>query len=1243
MLKGKNRPENYASHREEAHLDLDTILSEPSKISFLPHQECIYLKPESSDSEKDLPSPLAYLQSVFQATIPPEWMRELSLLHIQIQQPSAPHGLDHSIQQWVNRFSAQPLVQGEMISRSQWRIYVLLKEHPHMHLSLLLSTLLQQWTSLFQSCTITWEYETTCSLLIDPSSKFLTYCLNIDVSPHTTDEKPCSIGEWSIQSLCKTLKQVLHYAIEHPKYYETIFHIHVHDQHELTLELHSYIVRYFPDLISELISTAEEILTHLPPSPLWTQRDRRETSLRRRQVLFLCAVCLQHFRYQLTHQGDARPLARIFPLNYPRSTNEAPSHRFGCLLLLSLSPEELFSLECFKEVCKECFADVLDEGSEMHDADYCFSFPHPRPSPHTASGGVPRYHYYYTEINLPRRLALEERKRLHLELCDLSRKHIQKQYCVAQHYPCFLHIRRRLIEFCKSFDKDYTLPHVQVMFEGTEDTSIQCLLLVAQQVTQQVTQQTDTQHQENNEGTQLRPSLDGLIEVLKETSSPPLSAQHEEWKDQENIGWWILLSQEACEQCMFSLHGWISQTLKAYLGPYRDCNGRFIEQQKNILPEKTLLREERQFLHLFMRSITPPSAGGKSSVDGVLTLFRKHAPHMNVEEVKGRHAEGEALYGDKMCILFLYSCDASCSYTLYTTSRQWHEQNVSSSYFRWNGVYVFIHVFHTNLRIKQREFCEELRSKANEWMCQKHLGSILRVNDDSQNANFNSYAHCPPEHPEGEFRRLLYEGLTTLSQEGEPILAMAKDVEVSHNKRMYTFHMRPCLWSDNTPVTAYDFVSSWMHLLDHKNNYRLAYAFDVIQNAQRFHQGLCSAHEVGIEAKSDSELVIKLDVPYPHLLALLSHWIFFPRSKKEYADGGERLKGGIDLTQMSANGPFMTDRWVDDRTLQLLPNPYYWKKESISFQKVHLSFHSFRKAKKMFLKGNLDWISLPDAHHSFDHFSILKKSSKKDLSSTSSPSNPPTHISDELTLDKLPRETIYYATLNTQQPPFQEAHQRKLLAQVFNLEQFLEEHRDLFGEETATATSHLPPLLHLHKKRKNHPQKGLSLANIEGIETSAVLECFYNHEDDCAAAMAHLCSQSWSPHIKVQPHPLPKSLFYQRLNQKNFKLAILPQRSIIQDAHLFLAHFKCASFHYTQWVDADFMQILHQAEQTQDLKERYAYLRKAESILWESMPCIPLLSFPQMCTYHSYLKGPLTLPNGEMDLTHASFQWERAF
>src|SRR5574344_1152714 len=67
--------------------------------------------------------------------------------------------------------------------------------------------------------------------------------------------------------------------------------------------------------------------------------------------------------------------------------------------------------------------------------------------------------------------------------------------------------------------------------------------------------------------------------------------------------------------------------------------------------------------------------------------------------------------------------------------------------------------------------------------------------------------------PEATYLGEMFEGLTTLDENGQPVAAAAEKWDVSADGLTYTFHLRDSKWSNGDPVKAKDFEFAWKRLL----------------------------------------------------------------------------------------------------------------------------------------------------------------------------------------------------------------------------------------------------------------------------------------------------------------------------------------------------------------------------------------------------------------------------------------------
>ena len=102
---------------------------------------------------------------------------------------------------------------------------------------------------------------------------------------------------------------------------------------------------------------------------------------------------------------------------------------------------------------------------------------------------------------------------------------------------------------------------------------------------------------------------------------------------------------------------------------------------------------------------------------------------------------------------------------------------------------------------------------------------------------------------------MLYEGLMRINAEGQVEPALAEKVDISEDKRTYTFTLRKSTWSNGEALTAADFVRSWLSLLDPQKASPNAYQLYAIKGAKAFNKGEIA--EVGLAAPNAHTFVVE--------------------------------------------------------------------------------------------------------------------------------------------------------------------------------------------------------------------------------------------------------------------------------------------------------------------------------------------------------------------------------------------------
>ncbi len=185
----------------------------------------------------------------------------------------------------------------------------------------------------------------------------------------------------------------------------------------------------------------------------------------------------------------------------------------------------------------------------------------------------------------------------------------------------------------------------------------------------------------------------------------------------------------------------------------------------------------------------------------------------------------------------------------------------------------------------------------------------------------------------------LWEGLYTYDpQTLKPIPGVASRVEISPDKRVYTFHLRPeARWSNGDPVVAHDFVFAWKRMLDEPGDY--TYLHYYIKGAEAYFEAAAKGEHpsyktVGVEALDPHTLRVTLNNPVSFFLDLVAFPPFLPLHEKSMEPFAEHDPRTGDITgykqqftrppHLVTNGPFVLKRWDFKRRLILQKNPCYW-------------------------------------------------------------------------------------------------------------------------------------------------------------------------------------------------------------------------------------------------------------------------------------------------------------------------------
>ena len=200
-----------------------------------------------------------------------------------------------------------------------------------------------------------------------------------------------------------------------------------------------------------------------------------------------------------------------------------------------------------------------------------------------------------------------------------------------------------------------------------------------------------------------------------------------------------------------------------------------------------------------------------------------------------------------------------------------------------------------------------------------------------------------------------FEGLVTLNPQGEIVPGCAESWNVSADGLTYTFRLRQdCKWrvsiyagpligmsskeTNSLPVTAYDFDFGITRALLPETKSPVATALYCIKNAEKVNSGKMNSKHLGIKAIDDYTLQIQLEREDPDFLYTLLEPGCMPCNEKFFKATGGRY--GLAVKYLIYNGPFYINNWVDDTSVSIRKNDYYYDSENTLPRSVYFSINN---------------------------------------------------------------------------------------------------------------------------------------------------------------------------------------------------------------------------------------------------------------------------------------------------------------
>ncbi len=456
----------------------------------------------------------------------------------------------------------------------------------------------------------------------------------------------------------------------------------------------------------------------------------------------------------------------------------------------------------------------------------------------------------------------------------------------------------------------------------------------------------------------------------------------------------------------------------------------------------------------------------------------------------------------------------------------------------------------------------------------------------------------------------LFEGLVAEHpQTLQPVPGVAERWEVSPDGLNYTFHLRAnARWSDGSAVTADDFVQAWRRVLTPALAAPNATLLYVVQGAEAYHKGATTEFgEVAVKATSPQTLRVALEHAAPHFLSLLAHPVTYPvplAAIRKHGGEADRSNRWTRPGSLVGNGPFVLKAWRPNQEIFVAKSPTYWDAATVRLNGIR--FHpsdSIEAEERAFRAGQL-------------HLTYVLPFGKAEAYRRDAP-----HL---LRMD--PYLDTYFLALNTARPPLDQEPVRRALALAVDRNALV--NQVLRGGQTpATALTptglpgYTPPSGDGYDP--DAARRLLSAAGFPRGERLPAIEILFNTSENLRL-IAEAVQEMWRRELGLTVRLVnqERKVVLSERRAGNFQVLVSDWVGDYLDPSTFLEPWRSdATNNYTRWSHAEYDTLLFTAARNPDPATRAEQLAKAEALLLQAAPLIPLYYNTHTFLLHPSVKG----------------------
>lgn len=460
--------------------------------------------------------------------------------------------------------------------------------------------------------------------------------------------------------------------------------------------------------------------------------------------------------------------------------------------------------------------------------------------------------------------------------------------------------------------------------------------------------------------------------------------------------------------------------------------------------------------------------------------------------------------------------------------------------------------------------------------------------------------------PESTIMLNLYDCLTTYDpRTAEPIPCLAETWDHNADSSVWTFHLRhDAKWTDGNPITAEDFVYSWRRIVNPDTASPYANLLYYVKNGQALNEGtMTDLTQLGIRAVDPYTLEVTMERPTAFFIAMTPHYAFTAVPRQAIEKYGDQW---LEPANHVSSGPFRLVKRIPYDRVVLEKWDGHWDAARVKLKRaIFLPIEDQNTAVNLY-KANEVYV-LAGGGQTVPTAFVRALKGKRDFTIS-------------------PEYGTYYYSINVKRKPFDNPLVRRALAMAIDKRSICE---DFLGAGQIPADNFVPPGTPGYPYPKApgfDPQQARNLLAEAGYPNGKgfpKIEIFFNTLES-HRQIAELVQRMWKENlnIPVELNNQEWQVFQATRESHQFDIARDGWIADYLDPNTFLDLYQADTLNnHSGWLNPEYTKLVQQANGDPDPQHRLVLLAKAEKILLDEMPIIPLYYYASVKLQKPFLRG----------------------